>query len=91
MNKKSLKILFDQCRQLWNEFDPIGVMEADIFDEYESYIPQTVKLVLEGADANKITTHIEHCVYVDIGMSKHSSMQAEIQNFVKKLCDLSNK
>jgi hypothetical protein len=62
--------LIEACRQLWNEFDPIGVFEDGDGprDEYDAYLPQTVKLALSGADVFKFAAYLRTVVYVNMGM-----------------------
>lgn len=96
VDKKALKQryrrLAEICEALWNEFDPIGVLDDEIhpgefpiLDEYSSYVPQTVRLVVEGADQSQFRSHIE-CICKDwMGLTGSSS---EIDVFAKKLAVL---
>jgi hypothetical protein len=87
------------CRKHWNEFDPIGVRmnfgsdgEPDWFpdDEYDSYVPQTAKLVMEGADAVKIRKHIEHCCIINMGLGPTRKANDALGMFVNRLLKLQN-
>lgn len=93
------KRLHEICRNHWNEFDPIGVRvnlssdsEPDWFpdDEYDSYVPQTVKLAVEGADAVKMRKHIEHCCTVNMSLNSTRTASKAINEFVEKLLELQN-
>ncbi len=96
VDKKALKRRYRRlakiCEALWNEFDPIGVVDDEIhdggipiLDEYSSYVPQTVRLVLDGADRSQFRFYIE-CVCEDqIGLTGSSS---EIDVFTTKLAAL---
>lgn len=89
--------LEELCRSLWNEYDPIGVRvnlgtdnSPDWFpdDEYESYVPHTVTLVLEGADAVKHRRHIEHCCTVNMGLRPRHVSDEALTLFVERLLAL---
>lgn len=82
-NIKKYKSLEKICRAYWNEFDPIGVTDTEIDDEYDSYLPQTVKLILAGADEYKFLKYIEHCVNINMGMSPTSDQA--MRDFARKL------
>ena len=67
---KRYKELEKVTRRHWNEFDPIGVVDlAEVDDEYYSYLPQTIKLIMIGADEHAFYEHIEQSVYVNMGLS----------------------
>lgn len=93
------KRLHKMCRKHWNEFDPIGVRvnlgsdsEPDWFpdDEYDSYVPHTVKLVMEKADVVKIRKHIEHCCTVNMGLGPTRKANEALDRFVDELLKLQN-
>jgi len=87
--KQRYRRLAEVCNALWNEFDPIGVVDDEIhaggtptLDEYSSYVPQTVRLVVDGADRSQFRTYIE-CICKDwMDLTGSSS---EIDVFAKKL------
>ena len=91
------KRLHEICRNHWNAYDPIGVRvnlgtdsEPDWFpdDEYDSYVPHTVMLVMEGADAVKIRRHIEHCCTVNMGLGSRQDTDEALKSFVDELLKL---
>lgn len=75
--KREVKILTHLCRRLWNAFDPISVSSSGIQDEYDGYIPQTVKLILENGGNYKFMKHIEDVVCVNMGMENYPRKQME--------------
>ena len=98
-HKLKYKQLYQACRNYWNEYDPIGVWakapahsspEWYSGDEYDSYIPFTVKLVMNGADATKFRKHIEHCCHVNMGLAQRQSTDKPLAEFVEKLINLQN-
>ncbi len=81
---KRFKELEKIARLHWNEFDPIGVVGLfEVEDEYEFYLPQTVKLIMAGADEYAFYKHIEHCVCVNMGLS--GSDNGVMRDFARKL------
>ena len=58
-------------KQLWNDFDPIGVLGPDSDcpdDEYESYIVPTFMLLEKGVDFIELNNYISFTVKEYIGM-----------------------
>jgi hypothetical protein len=77
---------WDELKNLWNGFDPIGVFQINSHwpdDEYHSYIIPTYTLLAKNADFNKIYTHINRIVKEHMGMEKINNQY--ITNFVHKL------
>lgn len=93
--KKRYLLLVKVCEALWDEFDPIGVYDDDMEDfyeegfviehEYSSEAPETVKLVLAGADEDQLRSYIKD-TWEDLTTSKPPP--SEVDAFVKKLAAL---
>ncbi len=79
------KSLIAECRRHWNRFDPIGILDEgdELDDEYDSYLPQTAKLLIEGADAHKIAGYVSQIVRVTIGIRDFP--EDRVVEFVKQL------
>lgn len=86
--------LAEICNTLWNEFDPIGVVEnieemreagLETGDEYTAYVPQTVKLVMTGANEDQLRSYIQD-LWEELTASKPPP--SEVEAFVKKLAAL---
>ena len=64
MSDKRLRAQFRkrevQLRELWNAFDPIGVMDDPEWprDEYDRYLPHTPRLLMDKAGAVAIARWI---------------------------------
>lgn len=74
---------WSQLRDLWNEFDPIGVMNYENWplDEYENYCGPVMRLLEKNAPDMELETYVRSvCDYM--GMQPP---YGEIQNFVRKL------
>ncbi len=74
---------WSELRDLWNEFDPIGVM-GDLEwprDEYESYCGTSMRLLEQNAENKELEAYVRSALdNMGIGASDDA-----IQNFVKKL------
>jgi len=90
MEKLDKHKLLASCRNLWNEFDPIGVrsLDPEIVDEYDFYLSHTADLVKEGADRDKLTAYVENCVHVNMGLRKTTIGDNATAEFVQKLLKL---
>lgn len=82
---KEMQVLLNRCRELWNEFDPIGVLEDGDGprDEYDSYLPQTVKYAL--SDTDELIAYVRKIVEADMGMA--SFPEGEIEKFADRVRD----
>ena len=84
-SKAKFKRLMPVVRDMWNDFDPIGLGKNNLAldGEYDSYIPQTIRLMLEGADRFRLEKHIQNCVWIDMGMA--GQLKEEISEFAERL------
>lgn len=75
------KQFYDAVAQiLWEEWDPIGVYEADSEwnDEYDSYVPLILRLAIEGRDSYKIAQELSTNAEVNMGCSPSREHDMEI-------------
>lgn len=86
MNREELWELVDKI--LWEEWDPIGVNGSAPADEYQSYVPSILKLLLDKADITKLTKSLHHHANVDIGLSTnledHSVTAQKLKELTQK-------
>jgi len=74
INKKALRKRYDDLalqvdRVLWEDWDPIGVNKmGGPTDEYCSYVPRIVGLLLDGADTFKISHHLSDLEHGSMGL-----------------------
>lgn len=78
-----------QVRDLWNEFDPIGVMGMDDWprDEYESYLGQTLRLLEQGASLEEIQKYLAFVTLEHMGLNETPEFELSRRNFAKRLRD----
>ena len=77
---------WDELKNLWNEFDPMGVFQIDSdwpHDEYHSYILPIYTLLTQNADFNEIRIYINYIVKEHMGMKDINNQY--ITNFIHKL------
>lgn len=67
------KLTAEVASILWNEWDPIGVNDGENpwDDEYESYVPQVVQCVLDGADDTRLAALLSSFITQGMAMSTH--------------------
>ena len=85
LEKAKFKGLMNDCRQLWNEFDPIGVLDDEDGprNEYDTYLPQTIRLVQSGADVSELPAYVRSVVHQDMGLTGFP--EHEINEFAERL------
>ncbi len=73
-------------RDLWNEFDPIGVMDDPEWprDEYEGYVGPTMRLLEQDAGVEEIIKCLEWAVCERMGLNLE---QREAMQFACRLED----
>ena len=71
-------------RSLWNEFDPIGVMDDPSWprDEYEAYLGPTLRRLEAGASVKEIADYLESVVSESMGLNPD---RAEAERFARRL------
>jgi hypothetical protein len=59
-----------EVRELWQVWDPIGVMETPDArqDQYDSYLDPTVRLLERGASTEEIEAYLEWVAYKRMGL-----------------------
>ena len=78
-----------ELRQLWNDYDPIGVYQGGINpewpDEYDSYHGIIIKHLNEGSKQEWIVKDVKHVVTVNIGMTWNTHLEKSTNEFVSKV------
>ena len=74
-------------RQLWNDWDPIGVVSEDIQDEYDSYVAPTLKLLDDGCPAGEIEAYLTSIVRDYIGLGEDGVRGSNPWAFARKIMD----
>ena len=79
MSDKERKARFrkqiDKLRELWNAFDPIGVMDDPEWprDEYDRYLPHTLRLLMDGAGTLAIANYVNSMVCDQMALTGNSA------------------
>ena len=70
LSKEQSRQRWNELRDLWNEFDPIGVMDVPDWprDEYESYVGPTMRLLERDAAIEEIVECLEWAVCERMGL-----------------------
>lgn len=83
LDKAQSRQRWAELRELWNEFDPIGVMRYPDWprDEYESYCGPTLRLLEQNAGDKELEDYIQSA-FDHMGIAADDN---EIKDFIKKL------
>ncbi len=60
--------ILSELRELWNEWDPIGVASDALQDEYDSYLAPTLRLMNAGASEDELTKYLTLLVREKFGL-----------------------
>jgi hypothetical protein len=81
---------YSEARDLWNEFDPIGVFQIDNEwpkDEYDGYVGPTLRLIIEGKGIVEVENYVRSVVHDRIGLSETKQGSEAVGNFARKFTD----
>ncbi|MBA6381298.1 MULTISPECIES: hypothetical protein [unclassified Colwellia] len=86
LSSKQKRFYKEVARILWEEWDPIGVNdgENEWNDEYDSYVPHTFKLAINGADAVKISNSLSSSIIQNMGLASNPQHDLVIAQFIIK-------
>ncbi len=89
LDKSDSRERWRQVRDVWNEFDPIGVMGMEDWprDEYESYLGQTLRLLEQGASLEEIQKYLAFVSLEHMGLNETPQFEMSRRNFAKRLRD----
>ena len=86
LSKEESRQRFAEGRKLWNEFDPIGVVDA-VDDEYDGYIGPCLRIVESGKGASDLVTYVRWVVFERMGLSETPLGQEAVEVFSQKFCE----
>lgn len=81
--REASKLLREINAILWRDWDPIGCGVPE--DEYQSYAPEVVRLLTEGAPAGEIAAYLRETA---AGMMSTSVPERKLADVVAKLMAL---
>jgi hypothetical protein len=89
LSKPDSRERWRQVRDLWNQFDPIGVMGLEDWprDEYESYLGQTLRLLEQNASLEDIHKYLAMVTLEHMGLSESPEFEMSRRAFAKRLRD----
>jgi len=83
LEKSESRKRWGELRDLWNKFDPIGVMQDMDWprDEYEAYCGPTMRLLETGGEAAELEAYVRSTIgYMGLKASDY-----DIKDFVETL------
>lgn len=86
-NKTLLRQIMLELRELWNRFDPIGVVDDwQVDDEYDSYRAGTLKALQSELPRQALQSQLLAALdYMGLGLDNVS--QSEIDSFINDLIE----
>lgn len=72
-------------RNLWNEWDPIGVASPMLDDEYDSYLAPTLDLLERGVTEDALTEYLGYLVRDRIGLGEEAVEHSNPRAFARNL------
>jgi hypothetical protein len=76
-------------RDLWDEFDPIGVMGMADWprDEYDSYLGPTLRLLESRASVDELQGYFAQVTLEHMGLNETPQFEMARRNFAKRVRD----
>ena len=71
LDKQQSRQRIAEIRELWNEWDPIGVARG-VADEYDSYLAPTLRLLERNAPTDEIVGYLNWVTLEHMGLSEAS-------------------
>ena len=68
LDKQQSRQRIAEIRQLWNEWDPIGVVDV-VNDEYDMYLAPTLRLLERGASVEELVEYLNWVTLERMGLS----------------------
>ncbi|PSJ17626.1 hypothetical protein [Nitrosomonas supralitoralis] len=92
MHNSRTKILYrdlQEVRELWNEWDPIGVCapENEIEDEYDYYLEETLQMPKQELTIAEIENYLIFVIKDQMGFDDYSINKSNPNVFANKLHD----
>ena len=87
LSKEQSRLRWREIRDLWNEWDPIGVFPAKggPLNEYDSYLGPSLRLLEEDAPLEAIESYLEEIVGTHMGLDTHGINYVRSTKFAAKL------
>lgn len=78
-----------QALELWNEFDPIGVMGTPDWprDEYEAYVGPTLRFLESNGPIEELQRYLAQVTLEQMGMNNTPQFEMSRRQFAKRLRD----
>jgi hypothetical protein len=86
LSKEESRQRYAEGRKLWNEFDPIGVVDA-VDDEYDSYIGPCLRFAEMGKSIEELEEYVRWVVYEHMGLSETDEGNKANLVFAKKFME----
>jgi hypothetical protein len=87
LDKAESRQRWREIRALWNEFDPIRVVDpsAGPDDEYDAYLAPTLRMLEERATSELLENYLAQVVLQHMGLSDSPQFEDSRKRFVVRL------
>jgi len=87
LSKELSRQRYSELRDLWCDWDPIGVMDQPDWprDEYDTYVGRSMRLLESGASDQEFLEYLEYIVGEYIGLGQAGIDYNRPAEFIKKM------
>ncbi|HYV90223.1 MAG TPA: hypothetical protein VE978_00500 [Chitinophagales bacterium] len=82
--EKRAKVRTEIDKILWDDWDPLGVNDIAPRDEYKSYVPQILSLVMNGSSIDEIAARLHHIESQTMGVGGDKERCRKIAEKIKQ-------
>ena len=78
MNSEQLKLYKSIDDILWFDWDPIGINQDGVRDEYYGYLPEIYQLKIDGASKIEMVKHLDRLITKRMEMESNMKFNEQI-------------
>lgn len=89
LDKQTSRKRWKEIRELWCQWDPIGVMSDPDWpkDEYDSYLGPSLRLLEQNVPIEEIEKYLSHIIGDYMGLGRAGINYSKPNEFARKLKD----
>ncbi len=85
MNPEQLQLYKSIDAILWLDWDPIGINQIGVRNEYNSYLPLVYQLKVNGASKIEIANYLDEIITKKMGMESNMELNEQIADKILAL------
>lgn len=75
----------DELRNMWCEWDPIGVLGGQLDDEYDYYLEPTLELLTSDVDTQALQSYLLNVLTEKMGLNMTTARKERALAFAERL------